>query len=853
MITDLWVEGRRIDLYSDTNIRHTFQVNDIAELKDRQTSFTNSFTAPKTPNNVQTFDGLGLPSDTSRVPYLKPDCKMKYEGFDLIVKGWMNVTETDENYKIYVYSGIINFFKAIENKTLGNDLDLTEINHTKELQTVINSYNANSPFRYFLADYNGQTHFLSDPSVINIDYMVPSVRVSYLWEKLHSTYNFPFVGEVFETDDFKNFWMTFPKAPNIADLYLLITEGNNNQQWNPNSSSYLPLLPNSTAGTAWRYSQFMDIAQDGNYRIRIEINPTNVYSTVNYWLGINSEGIPLQNITNKILTVSTSTSQYLVREFFITLSAGSVLQLFFEKAGIPTALPIDTDFKIKIEKVNKEDVNFQDGLSDFLISDFVKEIINIHALTIFPKENSTELKYKSIAERVRSAESVDWSNKFIERTDEDYVATSYAQQNFFGYQYNDKEGSYYNGYIDVANQNISASKTIFTSKTYAPERIKTKYYLNSTTEIDSDVFKFYDKQPDDNPSNPPKYKGLERRFYFIKEVPGTHSITIGSEATNEQQAISTAKIGSFSGLDWQNLLGKYYGDYVTILNDSRIHQIELDCDIVDIIHLDFELLYYFRQEQQYYLLNKINFDKNKTTGEFVRVKKATDSGIIQTGVTIAWVDGNINASSFRKSYSAIASVTGTPNYTWQKRNSNGTWSDISSNISPQLLNFDFGINEFRVTFTNGTVTGLSNSLYYERKVEVDPDKCFRFDFKSLQPIPRIVEYIDFIGLQGNTTLYFNQPPEIKGIEAKQILSYGGAVLVDQVTIACPVIPCKSYQASKYAGSGDDLWVKYIDCSGIFEEQSLMGTGVGQILTIGPFCAREGSVTTNGDLNDLGLC
>lgn len=852
MITDIWVDGKKIDLYSDTSIKHTFQVNDIAELKDRQTSFTNSFSVPKTNNNVQIFDGLGLPSDTSRVPYLKPDCKMKYDGFDLIIKGWMNVTETTDNYKIYVYSGIINFFKAIENQTL-SVLDISEINHTKDLPSVIDSYNSDSAFRYFLADYNGQTHFSSDPTVINIDYMVPSVRVSYLWEKLHEKFNFPFVGEIFNTPDFKNLWLTYPKAPNISDLYLLITNANRNQRWETSFSNFFPMLPNASGGTPWRYSQFLDIPEDGNYRITFEVVTAPVHGTINYWMGINSEGLPLQNITNKTLLVSTTTpgGSYFQENKF--LQAGTVLQLFFEKAGIPGSAAIDFIFNIKIEKVNKEDVNIQDGLSDFLISDFVKEVINIHALTIFPNENSREIKYKTIAERVRTAEVKDWTSYYIERTDEEYVATNYAQRNFFAFQYNDKEGTYHNGYIDVANQNIAASKTIFTSKTYAPERLKTKYFLNTTSEIDSDVFKFYDKQPDDNPANPPKYKGLEKRFYFIRESSGSYSIKIGSEASNDQQAITNAKVGSFTGLSWQNILGKFYGEYVTILNDSRLHTIELNFDIVDIIHLDFEKLYYFRQEQQYYILNKLNFDKNKTVGEFIRVKKATDSALVQIGVTIEWINANIGNSSTYSSYTAVATVIGNPTYTWQKKNPNGTWSDIANNTTPQLLNFTFGVNEFRVSFTNGNSSGLSNSLTYERKIEVDPAKCYRFDFTSLQGLQRTIQFINLLGMNDTVILNFADASEVKNIEAKQILNNGGATLINQVGIDCPVIPCKSYEASKYGGSGDDLTVSFIDCDGLDQSITQYASGVGQWLTIGPFCAREGTVLSNGTLNELGLC
>jgi hypothetical protein len=864
MITEIWVDGQQLDLYSDTNIKHTLQVNDIADLKDRQANYTNAFSIPKTPNNIQIFGGLGIPSDTSRMPYLKPDCKMKIEGFDFIVKGWMNVTETDENYRIYVYSGIINFFKAIENKTLGNDLDLSEINHTKDLASVVNSYLPNSPYRYFIADYNGQTHFLNDPSIINIDYLVPSVRIKYLWEKLHSTFNFPFEGDVFDSEDFNSLWITYPKAPNISELFKLISSGHNVQRINfPQAqgesiaTNHRRLFVNNIdpGSTVWRNGQYLDIVEDGLYRIYFEAITIGsggaVWPNINYWLGINSEGIEPQNITNKKLLVNTTDSAPTSKTIFLPLTAGSVLQIFFQKPFWGGPPYMDADFTIKLEKINKETVDFQDGLEDFSIKDFVKEVMNVFSLTMFQYEHSKMLTYKTIAERVK-ADVVDWSGKFIERTGEEYIVTNYAQRNFFQYQYNDKEGSYKDGYIDLSNLNIDATKVILKSKTYAPERIKTKFKIDSTTEVDSDVFKFYDKQPNDNPNNPPAYKGLEKRFYFIHQADGTYFVKMGSAATNETQTVSNAVRGNFTGLDWQNILGKYYGDYTTIISDSRLHTISLDISFIDLIQIDFQKLYYFEQEQQYYILNKLNFDEKKATGEFIRVKRITDSELISIGASIAWIDGNIGSTSTWSHYEAVATIIGNPTYVWQTRFNNGPWVDVAPNVLNYDYQFQFGVNELRISYTNGAVSGFSNILTYERKVEVDPNKCYRFDFTSLQALPRTIEYVNLVGQTTSIVLNFSNATEIKSVEAKSIISMGGATLVNQVIIPCPPVVCIIYRAVKFAGSGDDLWVDYIDCNGNPQYETQYGFGTGQWLEYNR-CAREGTFNTNGIISEEGSC
>ncbi|QQM25273.1 hypothetical protein [Elizabethkingia sp. M8] len=225
MITQIWVNGQEVDVYSNTDIKFTYQVNDIAEVKDRQANYTNSFNLPRTANNIRIFEGLGEPSDSSTIPYNKISCQLALDGFDLITKGWLNITETTDNeYKIHVYSGLINFFKEIESKNL-SDLGL-EIAHNKTVQSVKDSVD-NDKYRYIWADYNGRLTTQVGSTTLNIDQLVPSVRVKYLFEKIHSVHNFIPQGKFMSTDDFTNLWMTYTKGEGEADYSEELKSENN--------------------------------------------------------------------------------------------------------------------------------------------------------------------------------------------------------------------------------------------------------------------------------------------------------------------------------------------------------------------------------------------------------------------------------------------------------------------------------------------------------------------------------------------------------------------------------------------------------------------------------------------------
>jgi hypothetical protein len=70
-------------------------------------------------------------------------------------------------------------------------------------------------YKYILADYNGQNIIYIwwwSATTINVDYLVPSVKVSYLWDNLFSTYGFTYSGSIFSSPDFTNLYLTYPKV-----------------------------------------------------------------------------------------------------------------------------------------------------------------------------------------------------------------------------------------------------------------------------------------------------------------------------------------------------------------------------------------------------------------------------------------------------------------------------------------------------------------------------------------------------------------------------------------------------------------------------------------------------------------
>lgn len=801
MKTDIWISGQRADMYSDSKMRYTFQVNDISEVKDRQASYTNSFPIPKTAHNIRLFSGLGIASDTSRIPYQKPTLQINIDGFDLINKGWLNVTESAKDYKINVYSGIINFFKSIENKTLGDDLDLSEINHIKNLASVISSF-SNPFYKYLITDYNGLTHYGTSGEKINIDYLVPSVKVSYLWNKLHEAEGYTFSGGTFASDDFLNLYITYPKSLSLDTLDLMV-EGTgvlyvDYYSANGPNAHYRQMIISN-----FDLSRSFTALEAANYKISIEINDTfasNLNATVKYFMSINEDNINYSERINSVLlgefpAVAGTTTHIIERVIF--LNAGDQIT-FYNYLLMNGYLRWGSEFSVKIEKFNVADVSFNEELREFGMTEFVKEIMNQFGLTPFPDEFSKNIRYLTLAERINEATVKDWSDKYIERTEERYVYETYAQQNVFSYNYNDKESTYHNGYLSINNLNITDRKDVWKSKMYSPEKELTDFYLGTFGNKYLRIFKLYEKEIKDvDGVTEIKYKNLEKRFHFVRSQTIATTATIGSKAYNEEQTVTTLPLASFSKLDWTSLLRKNYNEFGRILNDSRIHPIILNLNLADLLHLDLSNIFYFKQEQQYYILNKLNFDDNKQEGDFIRVKRYIDEAIIidpedpeEYILRIVWGDGSnspkIGANTTQTiqisalSYPADDELV---SFDWERFDGT-TWISLGTGISPYSTSISIGIQKFRMKATSESLNEyFSNELQYERFA----------------------------------------------------------------------INCRNYRATLVANSGDELTAVFMNCQGEQDSMTAYSTGFNQVLELN-FCANEGSVNLNrGDLTYIGPC
>ena len=632
--------GRFLDIKENEKVTYTIQVQDLADVSSVASSVTTSFKLPKTKNNYEALKSLSLPSDTSNLPYLKNVCKLYNFGTTLIDNGWLKINNSDEeSFNVNIENGIIDFFKAIEGKTIGSDLDLSDTNHNKDLITVINSFERND-YTYIIADYNGlNTYLKGGVNYINVDYLVPSLNSKYIWDKIFNSIGYTYSGSVFNSELFTNLWVTYPKAPptkaddeQLPDPVLRLSTNKTGNIEFVEDLTYDIIefdLENVSTNDNDLLNNILIVKHTGTYNLKSIIDGYADYVVTNNW-GDESGSeksylLPALRINGVIKLFSNDDT--------LNLKQGDIVEFLCTWYGLSGGYIgrireiVFNSYDFKLYQISQQIVDFGSEFLDVSLSEFIKEIMMRFALTPFIDVENKHIKFLTLSERINTNNVKDWTDKFIKRTDENYIYKDYAQRNWLKHKYNDENATFNNGFLSVSNQTLQPQKDLYSSKFYSFNNEITSFYDSDFTNNSFPIWNREIKETINNDTTPPtktydvNYKGLSNRFYFIRRKILPKTINIGSQLLRIEETANNVAIVDTKNLSYSSVINNY-SDFSKVLNDTRIHEIELNLDINDLLNLDLEKLYYFSQENQYYILNRLTLDLTNSVqkGEFIRVK-----------------------------------------------------------------------------------------------------------------------------------------------------------------------------------------------------------------------------------------
>jgi len=659
-MTELYINGNKVDFEIESNkdFEYSIQVHDLASVESVNASYTTSFKIPKTKRNVEIFKSLGLTGAVSNLPYKKTSAKLVVDGVTLISDGWLRVNSTtNEAYEVNIENGILDFFASIANKNIGEEVELKELDHEKNIDAVLSSFDNSKPYLYVIADYNGLSKITrQNVDYLNADYLTPSAKVSWLWSKIFSTFGYTYSGSIFNSEDFQRLYMTYPKSPAIKSddqeeiEPVLIANVNQTTRkdymtedwddWYIQVPLPVVLAPNSGATKINEF--YFTVQESGTYRFT---NEGFVGWDEYNWEHPTDQNDPRrkdrQNLVLKLDSFysETSSSAYIVAEhlgtpntgyFDIPLKAGERVGFrYYLRDSNLSNWGLDHievhSIKLKIEQVSKSQISFSEELTKFSVTDFFKEILWRFGLTPFINNETKNIHFLTLNERLNSTQVVDWSSKYISRNSEEYELGNYAQKNLFKHKYNDSNAKYNDGAITVINENLEESKDLVTSKVYTNDNSLTTIMTGLS---ESNVYPIWQQdvkeEKDDSGTTKIKieYKELNDRYYFIKSKQVEQNIKIGSPTFQIYTSSTSYPFVDSVDTTYRELTPKYYNQFEKIANNAILHTISLALTPLDIANIDLKALVYFKQESAYYLLNSLKYKPNgESEGEFIKIHR----------------------------------------------------------------------------------------------------------------------------------------------------------------------------------------------------------------------------------------
>ena len=149
------------DLLEEETPAMNYQINNLAELKDRQASYSQALKLPKTKKNVGIFERADIFEATTNLPYDRLECRLFSNGYTLAGKGSVLIIDNITEYiNVQILAGNADLFDTLDALNI-TDVDLGS--------TIVDSSNYDTWVRrancilgyYNELPKNGYTYFLN--------------------------------------------------------------------------------------------------------------------------------------------------------------------------------------------------------------------------------------------------------------------------------------------------------------------------------------------------------------------------------------------------------------------------------------------------------------------------------------------------------------------------------------------------------------------------------------------------------------------------------------------------------------------------------------------------------------------
>lgn len=427
-----------------------YQVNNIAELKDRQCDYSQALKLPLSKRNCALFDIPESMDVVTDIPYIKIPCRLfSNESVLAGSDSFLILNKVNKFIEVQILSGTARFFDSLSSKSM-TDLDLGEIT------LLYDNFNpANFGTNYFYAFAS----FVSNPTLDNTTMQVvracPFVKVSKIISEIMS-HN----GYTLETDiDSSKHAISISTRKAIED--------SNFDALSSGSFTY-----HESGGGVGPTFEIQQTGHGNLTCIKIDYGPDLRYSC------------PAQYKLVVDVVVTCTGDPIIVSGFPIHGEAPSHSHIFTEtfetgfSINLRTQYPYQTSnitYSFTYHYISINDIVPQGGLLSFSHNtgfdsqlDFFKAFVQLYGLTV-DVDNENKIVYAYSMQKLYDNKAIakDWSLKLHDDdaiTDTFFKLDNYAQNNLIQYDKNEKLSLIDSGNLTVNDLGIESEKILFVMK-----------------------------------------------------------------------------------------------------------------------------------------------------------------------------------------------------------------------------------------------------------------------------------------------------------------------------------------------------------------------------------------------------
>ncbi|HEX8547950.1 MAG TPA: hypothetical protein VF691_13385 [Cytophagaceae bacterium] len=639
---NLIINNEQVDLSEDEVLAMTYQVNDIAELKNRQASHSNQFRLKTTPKNIRLFGHSNILNSLSGIAYRKSSAIIIEDGLEIVSNGQAIVESIDENINVTIYAGIFDFFSRMGDASI-RELDFSELDHVWTAEVAANSKDNTSGYIYALAQFG-----MVEETGYNypINYSLPSVFVHTIINKIFSKHGFLKTGAVLQEPFFKKWAIPCNgdlkrDAKFIEDrsvyvgntLFNYYTVGNSNQyhdrirfditnkgdfkqgsaqRYNAGTGGYTPDVPyivDIEANIIFSVS-----VDDGKADLRVRLFKNN--NEIGIGAHINQGDTDGDEITFYLTAVAENITISPGDEIWVDFLLDGEGDGFLDSYSYSWAVPEERNgFYTYFKVTPKEDfapgsfLNLNQILPDIKQKDLVKFWAHYFGI-IFQSDNYANSldcrKFQEIADAV-NVDFVDWSDKLdvSKPSSIEFRLEGYAQSNHFKYKETDSTKEVGRGTLHINDEALERETTVIE----APfDALLTQTKLLSGAKTNGLDLPIVNKWKDGG------QQSIEPMIFSVDRVHiGTISyidgVTAGYGFSND-----TVPVANFQAMSFANAIRDNYQAYKRVLDHTKILNEYFNLSPIEISQLDFFKPVYVKKYSEFFYLNTVgNYVKGRST------------------------------------------------------------------------------------------------------------------------------------------------------------------------------------------------------------------------------------------------